>query len=151
MLPFVKHGGYLLFAVPGLKKDIHANLPPEMLLSWTAEDIETLHDTAYWRKMLEITYGSHSVSFSLPRFASSCCLSKRGDQLTVASISCAGCKNMVADFGYDRQSLNPGIFADIGIVKEQRPTCRILPRESLLSCANCFLVRFQVDGPIFYW
>ncbi|TEB07946.1 Methyltransferase domain protein [Pelotomaculum schinkii] len=62
LLPLVKHGGYLLFAVPGLKKDIHANLPPEMLLSWTAEDIETLHDTTYWRKMLEITDGIEIIS-----------------------------------------------------------------------------------------
>lgn len=62
LLPFVKHGGYLLFAVPGLKKDIHDNLPPEMLLSWTADDIETLHDTAYWKKMIEKTDGIEIIS-----------------------------------------------------------------------------------------
>lgn len=28
--------------VPGLIKDIHDNIPPEMLLSWNPEDIETL-------------------------------------------------------------------------------------------------------------
>ncbi|MDD4239140.1 MAG: methyltransferase domain-containing protein [Desulfotomaculaceae bacterium] len=62
LLPFVKHGGYLLFAVPGLKKDIHDNLPPEMLLSWTAEDLDTIHDTVYWRKMVELTYGIEIIS-----------------------------------------------------------------------------------------
>ncbi len=62
LLPFVKHGGYLLFAVPGLKMDIHDNLPPEMLLSWTADDIGTLHDTIYWQKMLEMTNGIEIIS-----------------------------------------------------------------------------------------
>ena len=62
LLPLVKPGGYLLFVVPGLKNDIHHNIPPEMLLSWTAEDIETLHDAAYWRKMLEMTDGIKIIS-----------------------------------------------------------------------------------------
>lgn len=53
LLPLIKHGGYLLVAVPGLKKDIHDNLPPEMLLSWSAEDIQTLHDVAYWKQTVE--------------------------------------------------------------------------------------------------
>lgn len=64
LLPFVKHGGYLLIVVPGLKKDIHDNLPPEMLLSWTAEDIDTLHDTVYWRKIIEHTDGVEIISLS---------------------------------------------------------------------------------------
>jgi len=65
LLPLVKHGGYLLIAVPGLKKDIHDNLPPEMLLSWTADDdIETFHDTTYWKKMLEMTNGIEIISVS---------------------------------------------------------------------------------------
>ena len=55
LLPLVKHGGRLLFVVPGMKKDLHDNLPPEMLLSWRAEDIDTLHDCAYWQKTLEAT------------------------------------------------------------------------------------------------
>ncbi|MDD3269115.1 MAG: methyltransferase domain-containing protein [Syntrophomonadaceae bacterium] len=53
LLPLIKHGGYLLVVVPGLKKDIHDNLPPEMLLSWSAEDIQTLHDVAYWKQTVE--------------------------------------------------------------------------------------------------
>lgn len=64
LLPFVKHGGYLLFAVPGLKKDIHVNLPSEMLLSRTADDIETFHDATYWQKMLEMTNGIEIILVS---------------------------------------------------------------------------------------
>ena len=52
LLPLVKPGGFLLLTVPGLKKDIHDNIPEEMLLSWTAADIGTLHDADYWRRIL---------------------------------------------------------------------------------------------------
>ncbi|MEG1820591.1 MAG: class I SAM-dependent methyltransferase [Oscillospiraceae bacterium] len=34
LLPFVKHGGSIYIAIPGMKKDCHDNLPPELLLSW---------------------------------------------------------------------------------------------------------------------
>jgi len=54
LLPLVKRGGRLLFVVPGMKKDLHASLPPEMLLSWKAEDLDTLHDCAYWQKTLAV-------------------------------------------------------------------------------------------------
>ena len=37
LLPFVKPGGYLYIAIPGMKKDCHDNLPQELLLSWTPE------------------------------------------------------------------------------------------------------------------
>ena len=33
LLPFVKHGGYLSVTAPGMKKDCHDHLPPELLLS----------------------------------------------------------------------------------------------------------------------
>ncbi len=55
LLPLVKHGGRLLIAVPGMKKDIHDHIPPEMLLSWSAEDLDTIHDAACWRTILEAT------------------------------------------------------------------------------------------------
>ena len=29
LLPFVKHGGYIYIVVPGMKKDLHQNLPEE--------------------------------------------------------------------------------------------------------------------------
>ena len=49
LLPFVKAGGYVYIAIPGMKKDCHDHLPPELLLSWTPEDLQTMHDAAYWR------------------------------------------------------------------------------------------------------
>lgn len=52
LLPFVKHGGYVYAVVPGMKKDLHDNLPPELLLSWTPEQLDYLHDAEYWRNIL---------------------------------------------------------------------------------------------------
>ena len=52
LLPFVKKGGYLYIAVPGMKRDCHDCLPPELLLSWTAEQLDYLHDADYWRNIV---------------------------------------------------------------------------------------------------
>jgi len=50
--PLLKKGGKLAVVVPGLIKDIHDNIPPEMLLSWNAEAIETLRSPEWWRNLL---------------------------------------------------------------------------------------------------
>lgn len=64
LLPILKPGGYFLCVVPGLKKDIHDNIPPEMLRSWTPDDIQTLHDTTFWKRTLEATPGIEILSVS---------------------------------------------------------------------------------------
>ena len=50
LLPFVKSGGYIYIAIPGMKKDCHDNLPKELLLSWTPEQLDYMHDVSYWRE-----------------------------------------------------------------------------------------------------
>ncbi|MBO4429068.1 MAG: class I SAM-dependent methyltransferase [Clostridia bacterium] len=50
LLPFVRSGGYIYVAVPGMKKDLHDDLPPELLLSWTPEQLDYIHDAEYWKK-----------------------------------------------------------------------------------------------------
>ena len=52
LLPFVKSGGMIYAAVTGMKKDCHEALPPELLLSWTPEQLDYMYDTAYWRTMV---------------------------------------------------------------------------------------------------
>lgn len=52
LLPFVKPGGYLYIAVPGMKKDCHDNLPKELLLSWTPEQLDYMHDVSYWTRIV---------------------------------------------------------------------------------------------------
>lgn len=62
LLPFVKHGGYLYLTVPGMKKDCHDNLPPELLLSWTPEQLGLIHDVDYWRNLIGQTEGMDILS-----------------------------------------------------------------------------------------
>lgn len=52
LLPFVKSGGYLYIVVPGMKKDCHDALPQELLLSWTPEQLDYIHDARYWENIL---------------------------------------------------------------------------------------------------
>ena len=52
LLPYLRSGGYVYVAIPGMKKDCHDNLPKELLLSWTPEQMEYMHDTAYWRSVV---------------------------------------------------------------------------------------------------
>ena len=52
LLPFVKSGGYVYIAVPGMKKDCHDHLPEELLLSWNEEQLDYIHDAEYWRNIV---------------------------------------------------------------------------------------------------
>ena len=62
LLPFVKSGGYIYIAVPGMKKDCHNALPPEFLLSWTPEQLDYLHDVGYWREIVGKCRGAEVLS-----------------------------------------------------------------------------------------
>lgn len=61
LLPFVKPGGWIYIAIPGMKEDCHDHLPPELLLSWTPEDLETMHDVRYWRSMVSRCEGAEVI------------------------------------------------------------------------------------------
>ena len=62
LLPFVKKGGYIYIAIPGMKKDCHDRLPQELLLSWTPEQMEYMHDTAYWKDMVNQCKGAEIIT-----------------------------------------------------------------------------------------
>ena len=62
LLPFVKKGGYIYIAIPGMKKDCHDNLPKELLLSWTPEQMEYMHDTDYWKNMVSQCKGAQIIT-----------------------------------------------------------------------------------------
>ena len=64
LLPFVKKGGYIYIAVPGMKKDLHQALPPELLLSWTPEQLDYIHDAAFWTHIVEQCVGAKIVDLS---------------------------------------------------------------------------------------
>ena len=52
LLPYVKHGGLLYLAIPGMVRDCHDHLPAELLLSWTPEQLEYMHDMDWWRAII---------------------------------------------------------------------------------------------------
>ena len=62
LLPYVKKGGYVLIVVPGLKQEFNGNIPPEMFISWTEEDISTFHDVEFWTEMIKNTGGIEIIS-----------------------------------------------------------------------------------------
>jgi cyclopropane fatty-acyl-phospholipid synthase-like methyltransferase len=67
--PLIKPGGQIALAFPGFKKDIHANLPREFLLSWKAEDLDTFHSCSWWESLL-----SKSNNIHLDRIEEMSCL-----------------------------------------------------------------------------
>ena len=62
LLPFVKSGGYVYIAIPGMKKDCHDNLPQELLLSWTPEQLDYMHDVEYWSRTVGKSKCSEVIS-----------------------------------------------------------------------------------------
>lgn len=52
LAPFVKTGGQIALSFPGFKEEIHDHLPSEILLSWSAEDMETFHSCNWWKNVL---------------------------------------------------------------------------------------------------
>lgn len=62
LLPFVKRGGYVYACVTGMKKDCHDNLPEILLRSWDADQMEYIHDAAWWRAMSEQSRDAEIIS-----------------------------------------------------------------------------------------
>ena len=62
LLPFVKAGGYVYIVVPGMKKDCHNDIPEELLLSWTSEQLDYIHDIKYWESIVSKSKYSEIVS-----------------------------------------------------------------------------------------
>ncbi|MEC0237167.1 methyltransferase domain-containing protein [Paenibacillus kribbensis] len=62
LLPFVKSGGYIYACVPGMKKDCHDNLPEELLLSWTPEQLIYLRDIHYWTEIVNQCQDAEIIS-----------------------------------------------------------------------------------------
>ncbi|MGN1307654.1 MAG: SAM-dependent methyltransferase [Faecousia sp.] len=62
LLPFVKPGGYVYIAIPGMKQDCHDRLPQELLLSWTPEQLAYMHDVAYWTDLVRQCKGARILA-----------------------------------------------------------------------------------------
>ena len=57
LLPLVKRAGELLFAIPGMERDCHDDLPACLLASWTSEQLDYMHDMDWWRANIAQTDG----------------------------------------------------------------------------------------------
>ena len=64
LLPFVKSGGLIYIAVPGMKKDLHSCLPAVLLLSWNEEQLDYIHDVCYWRALVSKARGAEVLEVS---------------------------------------------------------------------------------------
>ncbi|MDO5555257.1 MAG: methyltransferase domain-containing protein [Clostridia bacterium] len=62
LLPYVKKGGYIHIVVPGMKKDCHDNIHKELLLSWTPEQLDYIHDVEYWENIMTKAKGADIIS-----------------------------------------------------------------------------------------
>lgn len=62
LLPYVRRGGMLYLSIPGMVCDCHDNLPTCLLKSWTPEQLDYMHDIAWWRAMIEPTPSVEIVS-----------------------------------------------------------------------------------------
>ena len=47
-----------------MKKDCHDNLPPELLLSWTPEQLDYLHDVPHWKSIVGACKGANVLEVS---------------------------------------------------------------------------------------
>ena len=64
LLPCVKSGGYIYIAVPGMRKDCHDDLPKELLLSWTPEQLAYMRDINYWTGIVSASKDSEIIEIS---------------------------------------------------------------------------------------
>lgn len=62
LMDFVKPGGLIYIAIPGMKKDVHHNPPKELLLSWTEDQLDYIHDGDYWKSMVEKSQKAELIS-----------------------------------------------------------------------------------------
>ena len=62
LLPFVKSGGWVYAAVPGMKQDCHDDIPEVLLRSWDAEQLDYIHDAQWWRSIVSQSRDCEVVS-----------------------------------------------------------------------------------------
>lgn len=62
LLPFVKKGGYVYACVPGMKRDMHDDLPEVLLRSWTPEQMDYIHSADWWRAITRQCRGAEIIS-----------------------------------------------------------------------------------------
>jgi cyclopropane fatty-acyl-phospholipid synthase-like methyltransferase len=52
---FVKPGGSIRIAVPGLKEEIGDDMPAQLTASWTRENMDALHSVSWWESLFGLS------------------------------------------------------------------------------------------------
>lgn len=52
-MPFVNKDGLVYICVTGMNKDLHDKLPEELLLSWSPEQLDYIHDMDYYLSIMK--------------------------------------------------------------------------------------------------
>ena len=61
LIPFVKKGGYIAVAVPGIKYEFEGNVPDEMKSFWIDEVDRTIHSLDWWKNLWGMEKGIEIV------------------------------------------------------------------------------------------
>ncbi|MCR3921205.1 MAG: methyltransferase domain-containing protein [Firmicutes bacterium] len=61
LIPFVKRGGYIAVAIPGLKYEFGKNIPAAMQPFWNSEMERTIHSLDWWKDLWKKTEGIEMV------------------------------------------------------------------------------------------
>ena len=61
LIPFVKKGGYIAVAIPGLKYEFGKNVPADMLPFWNNDMERTLHSLEWWQALWQQAEGIEMV------------------------------------------------------------------------------------------
>lgn len=61
LVPFVKKGGLIAVAIPGLKYEFGKNIPAELQPFWNGEMARTLHSLEWWKELWERAEGVEMV------------------------------------------------------------------------------------------
>lgn len=64
LAPLVKKGSAIAIAIPGLKYEFNGALPAEIALSWSAEDINTIHSCDWWQEILSSSQKMELISMT---------------------------------------------------------------------------------------
>ena len=65
LIPYVKKGGYIAVAFPGLKYEFGSNVPPEMQPFWAVPDVaRCIRGIEWWRELWSKTEGIEIVNIS---------------------------------------------------------------------------------------
>ena len=64
LIPFVKKGGYIAIAIPGLKYEFGGNVPDEMKPFWNDEVARTIRSLDWWKDLWQDTPGVEIIDIS---------------------------------------------------------------------------------------